>query len=164
MCAECETMDGRPSRKFICAAEVNTWTHQRKKRRAMERLNQAKNMRDGGERRSKDAAVWVQLGSGDGRDSLSNSGNATTISREKFGDGRRWNVAVQTYVPIEELDWPEPPPEEPLVRFSATVAPWGRPVVELNFEGGRCRDALHQIVLFCRNALSATASSLSEPS
>lgn len=134
----------------------------------MERLNQAKSSRgEGGEKQSKDAAVWVQLGSGDGRDSLSNSGNATTISREKTADGRRWNAAVQTYAPsvatTKESSTEPSQPLEPLVRFNATVAPWGQPLVELQFEGGRCRDALHQIVLFCRNALNATASSLSQP-
>lgn len=126
----------------------------------MERLNQAKYLREGGEKQCKDAEVSVHLGCGDGRDSLSNSGNATSIVREEV-DGCRYNVAIQTYLPSVP-NWTGTAPEEPLVRFSATVAPWDRPLVELQFEGGRCRDALHQIVLFCRNALSATAS-LTQP-
>jgi hypothetical protein len=119
----------------------------------MERLNQTKCTRVNAKMQWKDEAVSAHLGSGDGRDSLSNSGNVPSVSREQCADGR-WDVAVQTYLPSTPS---EASTELPLVRFWATVAPWGRSSVELQWAGGRCRDALHQIVLFCRNALSTTS-------
>uniref|UniRef100_A0A914R1I9 Uncharacterized protein n=1 Tax=Parascaris equorum TaxID=6256 RepID=A0A914R1I9_PAREQ len=77
-----------------CEATRNTWSQQRQKRRAAQRLTYLETCFEPDRKRAryerKDESVMVSMGVGDGRDSLSNDGNfnSCTSSPSKGNVGR----------------------------------------------------------------------------
>lgn len=146
-----------------CEATKNTWSQQRQRRRASRSAsccrsyisNIGRGMNSSPEEKRMryshcDATTSADLGVGDGKDSLANSGNFSECLRTAcVTDEQRFHVSVQAYIP-STVDM------QSLVRFRIIIPSEGQ-VVQLKWIDGS-RHALHQISQYFRNQLTKFSS------
>lgn len=144
------TYEEHDAGELSCEATRNTWSQQRQKRRAAQRLTQLEMCFEPDRKRAryerKDEGVMVSMGVGDGRDSLSNDGNfnSCTSSPSKSNAGR-CEAIVQAYLPSSVY-------VQSLVRFDLMIS-CQENCVNLRWIDGS-RHALHQISQYLKNQLA----------
>jgi hypothetical protein len=139
---------------MICHAYTNTWIHQRRKRRAAATTTTTmapfkRQRRDNIQTKSTpidmmyDASVHVQLGVGDGSDSLADAGNCNNCAHDDDN-----TIGIQTCMMMVDMK-----PKPILVNFRVELHRKLDDIliIRLIWNGGS-RDALNQIAQFCRNA------------